>query len=230
MYSLVLSLIDPKHLERWAQIEKSGMGLTEGSFCFVFGQETGRGSCTWMSHLTTTTATQWDNPDLNFRHCQLPWYLRVYPSFLFVASYIFHITLDLNRDRHAPLSQIRVSLTTSIGAGHVIFLAGIDATENKVTRIFHLSWFFCFLCALDDVRILTSSILRRFVQGGCVAVAALMQYFLMAAFCWMLVEGIYLFLFVVKVYNVEDKIYIYHVISWGKNRRQHNAFSYDLTW
>jgi len=26
-----------------------------------------------------------------------------------------------------------VSLATAIGAGHVIFLAGIDATENKVT-------------------------------------------------------------------------------------------------
>ncbi|KAJ7382486.1 hypothetical protein OS493_034647 [Desmophyllum pertusum] len=51
--------------------------------------------------------------------------------------------------------------------------------------------------------------------GVCVTVAALMQYFLMAAFCWMLVEGIYLYLFVVKVYNINNKMSIYHVMSWG---------------
>ena len=37
----------------------------------------------------------------------------------------------------------------------------------------------------------------------------------MAAFCWMLVEGIYLYLFVVKVYNINTKMHMYHVISWG---------------
>ena len=52
-------------------------------------------------------------------------------------------------------------------------------------------------------------------QAACVAVAALMQYFLMAAFCWMLVEGIYLYLFVVKVYNISSKMDRYHVVSWG---------------
>ncbi|CAH3160165.1 unnamed protein product, partial [Pocillopora meandrina] len=31
----------------------------------------------------------------------------------------------------------------------------------------------------------------------------------------MLIEGIYLYLFVMKVYNINTKMYIYHVISWG---------------
>ena len=53
-------------------------------------------------------------------------------------------------------------------------------------------------------------------QAACVTIAALMQYFLMAAFCWMLIEGIYLYLFVVKVYNINTKMYMYHVISWGE--------------
>ena len=53
------------------------------------------------------------------------------------------------------------------------------------------------------------------LQAACIAVAALMQYFLMAAFCWMLVEGIYLYLFVVKVYNINTKMHMYHIISWG---------------
>ncbi|CAH3164085.1 unnamed protein product, partial [Pocillopora meandrina] len=81
-----------------------------------------------------------------------------------------------------PLSQIRMSVSMSLGAGQIIFLAGINATENK---------------------------------AACVTIAALMQYFLMAALCWMLIEGIFLYLFVVKVYNINSKMYMYHVISWG---------------
>ncbi|CAH3160096.1 unnamed protein product [Pocillopora meandrina] len=52
-------------------------------------------------------------------------------------------------------------------------------------------------------------------MAACVTIAALMQYFLMAAFCWMLIEGIYLYFFVVKVYNINTKMIMYHVISWG---------------
>ncbi|RMX55984.1 hypothetical protein pdam_00016402 [Pocillopora damicornis] len=37
----------------------------------------------------------------------------------------------------------------------------------------------------------------------------------MAAFCWMLIEGIYFYFFVVKVYNINTKMYMYHVMSWG---------------
>jgi len=62
------------------------------------------------------------------------------------------------------------------------------------------------------------------VQDACVAVAALLQYFLMAAFCWMFVEGIYLFLFVVKVYNIVDNMRVYHAISWGKANRKTLCF------
>ena len=55
-----------------------------------------------------------------------------------------------------------------------------------------------------------------FPQAACVTIAALIQYFLMAAFHWMLIEGIDLYFFVVKVYNINTKMYMYHVISWGK--------------
>ena len=32
----------------------------------------------------------------------------------------------------------------------------------------------------------------------------------------MLIEAIYLYLFVVKVYNLNTKMHMYHVISWGE--------------
>ena len=53
------------------------------------------------------------------------------------------------------------------------------------------------------------------LKAVCVIVVALMHYFLMAAFCWMLVEEIHLHLFVVKVSNINTKMHMYHVISWG---------------
>ena len=59
-------------------------------------------------------------------------------------------------------------------------------------------------------------LLNYILQGACVAAAALMQYFFMAALCWMLVDGIHLYLFTVKVYNVSHKMLVYHLLSWGK--------------
>ncbi|XP_022785614.1 adhesion G protein-coupled receptor L4-like [Stylophora pistillata] len=85
-------------------------------------------------------------------------------------------------DVREPLSQIRLSLSVSLGAGQMIFLAGINATENT---------------------------------AACVTAAVFMQYFLMAAFFWMLVEGVYLYLLVVKVFNITEKMHMYHVMSWG---------------
>lgn len=55
-----------------------------------------------------------------------------------------------------------------------------------------------------------------------------MQYVLMAAFCWMLVEGIYIYVFVVKVFNIVDKIRVYHVVSWGKEERQCDLCTYEV--
>ncbi|XP_066023765.1 adhesion G protein-coupled receptor L4-like [Pocillopora verrucosa] len=95
---------------------------------------------------------------------------------LTIIAYYFLTDVD------QPLSQIRLNLSVAIGAGQIIFLAGINSTRDTT---------------------------------ACVAVAALTQYFLMAAFCWMLIEAIYLYLLVVKVYNINEKIHMFHVISWG---------------
>ena len=54
-----------------------------------------------------------------------------------------------------------------------------------------------------------------FLQAICITSAVLTQYFLMAAFCWMLVEGIYFYLFIVKVYNISNRLIVYHVMAWG---------------
>ena len=56
----------------------------------------------------------------------------------FVCFYI--IVFYFNRDVHQPLSQIRMSLSGSLGVGQIIFLAGINSTKNTVNGFsFHPS-------------------------------------------------------------------------------------------
>ena len=54
-----------------------------------------------------------------------------------------------------------------------------------------------------------------FLQAICITAAVFTQYFLMAAFCWMLVEGIYFYLLIVKVYNISNRLIVYHIMAWG---------------
>ena len=54
-----------------------------------------------------------------------------------------------------------------------------------------------------------------FLQAICITVAVLTQYFLMAALCWMLAEGTYFYLLIVKVCNVSNRLMVYHVMAWG---------------
>ncbi|XP_031556556.1 adhesion G-protein coupled receptor D1-like isoform X1 [Actinia tenebrosa] len=82
----------------------------------------------------------------------------------------------------AQLSQIRINLVVSIAIGQIIFIAGIDATQNL---------------------------------GGCIAVAVFIQYFYLVAFCWMLVEGVQLYLHVVKVFNIEHGMVANYIFAWG---------------
>ena len=53
------------------------------------------------------------------------------------------------------------------------------------------------------------------LQVICITAAVLTQYFLLAAFCWMLEEGIYFYLFIVKIYNISNTLIVYHVMAWG---------------
>ncbi|PFX23720.1 LINE-1 retrotransposable element ORF2 protein [Stylophora pistillata] len=52
-------------------------------------------------------------------------------SFSLVGIALTIISYALLTDMRGPLSQIRVSLVTSLGAGQIIFLTGIGAVENK---------------------------------------------------------------------------------------------------
>ena len=56
--------------------------------------------------------------------------------------FLFFITSDV----HQALSQVRLSLVASLGLGQIMFLAGINATQDKVNACF-----FCFVfCIVFD--------------------------------------------------------------------------------
>ena len=55
-------------------------------------------------------------------------------------------------------------------------------------------------------------------MAACIGLAVLLHYFLLASFCWMLVEGVLHYLYLVKVFDA----YIHHfvlkacIFSWGE--------------
>ena len=53
---------------------------------------------------------------------------------------------------------------------------------------------------------------------GCTVLAALLHYFLLALFCWMLCEGVLLYILLVKVFGggAEDKVKYFYLFGWGK--------------
>jgi len=55
------------------------------------------------------------------------------------------------------------------------------------------------------------------VQGGCKFVAALLQYLFISAFCWMMCEGVMLYMMLVTVFeNKLNKRRFFLILGWGK--------------
>ena len=53
---------------------------------------------------------------------------------LFIGFFL--LLACFTRDVWQPLTQIRLSLSLSLGAGQIVFLAGINATENTVSVVY----------------------------------------------------------------------------------------------
>ena len=57
---------------------------------------------------------------------------------------------------------------------------------------------------------------------GCLAVAALLHYFILASFMWMLMEGVLAYLLFVKVFGTPVSHYMFKasLLAWGKLTRE----------
>ena len=52
-------------------------------------------------------------------------------------------------------------------------------------------------------------------DGVCTAIAALLHYLFLCTFSWQLVEGIHLYIFVVKVFYNRKLEWLYYPLGWG---------------
>ena len=131
-------------------------------------------------------------------HLCFYWFLELAPWLCFASVYALYINMifTFTRDVRQPLPQIRLSLCVS-------FLSGINATEKMVSGYILLVEFLqrrhSWTKRETKKKWIFWSFLSFLLQTACITSAVLMQYFLMAAFCWI----------------ISDKMYIYHVMSWG---------------
>ncbi len=66
-----------------------------------------------------------------------------------------------------------------------------------------------FLVGVDRVSI-------PYPDAACTTIAALLHYLLLCTFAWELIEGIHLYLFIVKVFYNKKIIWSYFPLAWGK--------------
>ena len=67
---------------------------------------------------------------------------------------------------------------------------------------------------------------KSFFQSVCMAMAICLHYFLIAMFCWMLVEGVHLYLMLVRVFQSGSHMKKYMAIGWGKSTILNTLYFY----
>ncbi|PFX12607.1 Cadherin EGF LAG seven-pass G-type receptor 2 [Stylophora pistillata] len=127
----------------WNIFHNSSVGWS-GQGCYVKSIDAHQTECT-CNHLThfavlleaSSSLESADITEKDKKALKILTYIGLTLSIIGISlTIISYVTLT---DIRGPLSQIRVSLVASLGAGQVIFLAGIGATENKA-RILNNCW------------------------------------------------------------------------------------------
>ena len=99
---------------------------------------------------------------------------------------------------------IHVNLALTLLLSLLVFVIGVQtATGSKV-------------CISISLVIHCYISMTLIVQVGCAIVAVLLHYFFLSAFCWMLCEGIFLFLLLVVVFSsMSKRIWPFLLIGYG---------------
>ncbi|XP_068745115.1 adhesion G-protein coupled receptor D1-like isoform X2 [Montipora capricornis] len=93
------------------------------------------------------------------------------------------LTLTFLKLTRSETSMIHLNLVVALATAQIIFLTGIEATQNK---------------------------------AACKIVAVLLHYFNLVSFTWMLTEGIWLYVMIVRVFeNGHSRIKKYCACAWG---------------
>jgi len=93
------------------------------------------------------------------------------------------ITITCLKLTRAETSIIHLNLVLALAVAQIVFLTGIEATQNK---------------------------------AACKIVAVLLHYFNLVSFSWMLIEGIWLYVMIVRVFETgHSRIKKYCACAWG---------------
>ncbi|EZA57388.1 hypothetical protein DMN91_009157 [Ooceraea biroi] len=104
-----------------------------------------------------------------------------------------------------------LSLSFLIVAVFIFHFTGLRGLRNHI----HKNLMFTYILT-DLMWILTTMVLKVTNKPICVTFFSLLHYFHLTNFFWMFVEGLYLYLLVVKAFNVENiKLRFFIMIGWG---------------
>ncbi|XP_070551371.1 adhesion G-protein coupled receptor D1-like [Ptychodera flava] len=132
----------------------------------------------------------------------------------------FGVLVRLREFEVAPIHATSLELISVIGCGISLFtivmtlltfaLLGLCTNE----RIIHGN--LCVAIGLGQI-VFLAGIGQTRNKIACTAVSALLHYFFTSVFCWMLVEGIQIYLQLVVVFNtaLKKRFVVYHLTGWG---------------
>ncbi|XP_072925887.1 adhesion G-protein coupled receptor G1-like isoform X1 [Hemitrygon akajei] len=138
----------------------------------------------------------------------------------------FAVLLDLRQDSNSLNKKDVMSLTyiTVIGcaisavfSAFTVFLyCVIRKNKGDHTTQIHIN--LCIACFLLNMNFLTNEwISKLMIDGLCKTMAVLLHYSLLCTFTWMAIEGLHLYLLLIKVFNIYVKYYIQKLVlmGWG---------------
>ena len=112
-----------------------------------------------------------------------------------------------------------LNLSISLLAVYITFVSGIETakTYEVSTCVLH-PCLRMYGCGYPDP-IFACDEYSSSQQGACIFVAALLHYFLLASFCWMLCEGAMLYVLLVLVFKKSSaKWWYFFLFGWGESR------------
>ncbi|RDD41205.1 Fibropellin-1 [Trichoplax sp. H2] len=132
----------------------------------------------------------------------------------------FAVLVSLRGVSENPEIRLSLEILSYIGCG--LSIIGLLITISVYTyyrsrikspnTVIHLNLFSCLL--LVNI-IVVAGLQRTEVTVICIIMAALLHYLLLAAFIWMLIEGINLYLMLVKVFGAKIKLYLCYAAGYG---------------
>lgn len=108
---------------------------------------------------------------------------------------------------------IHLNLSTSLLLAFIVFVLGVETADgNTVSHLFSPPPTFSLSLSL-----IVYSLLLPLIQDGCRFVAVLLHYLFLCAFCWMLCEGVLLYLLLRVVFSEMAKTWWpFLLIGYGK--------------